>query len=65
MYEQNKVKKAAIVVLVSVVNETENKSSEEIKNEIRKALEEGLARIPWIVVENVVIVEERILDARA
>jgi len=58
MHEQTKVKKAAIVVLVSVVNETENKSSEELKNEIRKALEEVLARIPWIVVENVVIAEE-------
>jgi len=55
--EQSKVKKAAIVILVSVVNEAENKSGEEFKNEIRKALEEGLARIPWIVVENVIIVE--------
>jgi len=57
LHEQSKVKKAAIVILVSVVNEAENKSVEEFKNEVRKALEEGLARIPWIVVENVIIVE--------
>ncbi len=57
MHEQN-VKKAAIVVLISLKREAENKGSEELETEIRNALEEGLARIPWLVLENVIIVEE-------
>jgi len=57
MHEQ-KFKKAAIVVLISLKREAENKSSEELETEIRKALEESLVRIPWLVLENVVIVEE-------
>ena len=57
MHEQ-KVKKAAIVVLISQKREAENKSKEELETEIRKALEEGLGRIPWLVLENVIIVEE-------
>ena len=57
MHEQ-KAKKAAIVVLISLKREAENKSSEELETEIRKALEESLVRIPWLVLENVVIVEE-------
>ena len=55
---EQKVKKAAISVLISLKRETENKSSEEVETEIRKALEEGLVRIPWLVLENVIIVEE-------
>ena len=57
MHEQ-KVKKAAIVVLISLKSETENKGREELETEIRKALEEGLMGIPWLVLENVVIVGE-------
>jgi len=58
MHEETTVKKAVIVVLISLKRETENKSSEEVEAEIRKALAEGLARIPWLVLENVIIVEE-------
>jgi len=57
MHEQ-KVKKAAIVVLISLKSETENKGREELETEIRKALEEGLMGIPWLVLENVIIVGE-------
>ena len=57
MHEQ-KIKKAAIVALISLKREAENKSGEELKTEIRKALEEGLVRIPWLVLENVIVVEE-------
>jgi len=57
MHEQ-KVKKAAIVVLISLKCEAENKGREELETEIHKALEEGLMRIPWLVLENVIIVEE-------
>jgi len=57
MHEQ-KVKKAAIVVLISLKREAENKSTEELETEIRKALEESLLKIPWLVLENVIIVEE-------
>jgi hypothetical protein len=55
---EQKVKKAAIVVLISLKSETENKGREELETEIRKALEEGLMRIPWLVLENVIIVGE-------
>jgi len=58
MHEQTEVKKAAIVVLINVKREVENKSREELETEIRKALEEGLMRIPWLVLENIIIVEE-------
>ncbi len=58
MHEQTKVKKAAIVAFIGLAQEAENKSSEEVEAEIRNALEEGLARIPRMVVENVIIVEE-------
>jgi len=57
MHEQ-KVKKAAIVALISLKREAENKSGEELETEIRKALQEGLVKIPWLVLENVIVVEE-------
>ncbi|MDH5451085.1 MAG: hypothetical protein OEX77_09370 [Candidatus Bathyarchaeota archaeon] len=56
--EQTKRKKAVLVVLISLAREVENKTAGELETEIRKTLEEGLARIPWLVVENVVVVEE-------
>jgi len=57
-HSQNLVKKAAIVVLINLVRDAEKKTSEELKTEIYKALEEGLARIPWVAVEKVVILQE-------
>jgi len=56
-HEQN-VKKVAIVVLISLAHEAENKSGEELKTEIQKALEESLTKIPWLFLENIIIVEE-------
>lgn len=57
MYE-TKIRKAAIVLLISLKREAENKSIEELKTEIRKALEKGLLGIPWLVLDNVIVVEE-------
>ena len=57
MYE-TKIRKAAIVLLISLKREAENKSSKELKTEIRKALEKGLLGIPWLVLDNVTVVEE-------
>ena len=57
MYE-TKIRKAAIVLLISLKREAENKSIEELKTEIRKALEKGLLGIPWLVLDNVTVVEE-------
>jgi len=57
-HAQTPVKKAAIVVLISLAHEAEKKTSKEFKTEIQKALEEGLARIPWVVVEKVIMLEE-------
>ncbi len=58
VHAQTTVKKAAIVVLISLAHEAEKKTSEELETEIRKAVLQSLARIPWLVVENVIIVEE-------
>jgi hypothetical protein len=58
MYEETKIRKAATVLLISLKREAENKSSEELKTEIRKALEKGLLGIPWLVLDNVIVVEE-------
>jgi predicted transcriptional regulator len=52
-------KKAAIVILISLSHEAEKKTSEELKTKIRDALQEGLARIPWIALEDVIVVEEK------
>ncbi len=51
-------KKAVILVLISLEHEAENKSSKELETEIRKALEEGLAKIPWVAVEEVIVLQE-------
>ncbi len=55
---EQKVRKAAIVALFSLKREVQTKSSKEIETEIRKALEESLSRIPWLVLENVIVAEE-------
>jgi len=57
-HAQTLSKKAAIVVLIKLAHEVEKKTSEELKTEIQKALEEGLARIPWVAVEKVIVLEE-------
>lgn len=51
-------KKAAIVVLISLTHEAENKSGEELKTEIQETIKEGLTKIPWLVLRNVIIVQE-------
>jgi hypothetical protein len=56
--EQTKGKKAVIVVLISLVHEARNKSDKEIEAEIRKVLKNGLSMVPWLRLENIVVVEE-------
>ena len=58
VHAQTAAKKVAVVVLLTLAPEAENKSTEELETEIRKALEESLLKIPWLVLENVIIVEE-------
>ncbi len=53
-----RVKKAVILAVISLTHEAENKSREELETKIRKVVEKGLESIPWIVVENVIIVRE-------
>ncbi|UCE16173.1 MAG: hypothetical protein JSV12_00700 [Candidatus Bathyarchaeota archaeon] len=55
---EQKVKKAAIVALISLKCEAKTKSSKEIETEIRRALEESLTRMPWLILENVIVAEE-------
>ena len=56
--KQTSGKKAVLLVLIRLAREAENKPPKEIETEVRKALEKDLARIPWLAVENVIIVEE-------
>ncbi|MDH5595395.1 MAG: hypothetical protein OEY40_01595 [Candidatus Bathyarchaeota archaeon] len=56
--EQIRGTKAVLVVLISLAQDAENKTLEELETEIRKALEKDLAGIPWVAVENVIIVKE-------
>ncbi|MDH5375008.1 MAG: hypothetical protein OEZ21_07255 [Candidatus Bathyarchaeota archaeon] len=58
MHEKRTVKKAVIVALISLTHDAEHKTKKELETEIRKTLEEGLVRIPWLILENVIIVEE-------
>ena len=51
-------KKAVLLVLIRLAREAENKPPKEIETEVRKALEKDLARIPWLDVENIIVVEE-------
>jgi len=54
----NSPKKAAIVILISLSREAEKRTSEELRIKIRKALQESLAKIPWVALEDVIVVEE-------
>ncbi|MDH5266571.1 MAG: hypothetical protein OEW62_02705 [Candidatus Bathyarchaeota archaeon] len=56
--EQIRGTKAVLVVLISLAQDAENKTLEELETEIRKALEKDLAGIPWVALENVIIVKE-------
>jgi hypothetical protein len=55
---EQKVKKVAIVALISLKREAQTKSSKEIEAEIRKVLNDGLSIIPWLRLENIVVAEE-------
>jgi hypothetical protein len=52
------IKRAAIVVLISLQREAQEKSSAELKAKILKALEEGFWSMPWVVLEDVIVVQE-------
>jgi len=55
---EKRIKKAAIVILITLKREAKNKSSKESETEIRKTIEQALARIPYVIVDNVTIVKE-------
>lgn len=55
---EQKLKKAAVVALISLKRESKIKGSTEVETEIRKVLEESFTRIPWLVLENVIVAEE-------
>lgn len=55
---EQRVKRAAIVALISLKREAKAKSSKEIETEIREALQERLTRIPWLILEKVIAVKE-------
>jgi hypothetical protein len=56
--KQTSGKKAVLLVLIRLAREAENKPPKEIETEVRKALEKDLAGIPYLDVENVIVVEE-------
>jgi len=55
---EQKVKKVAIVALISLKREAQTKSSKEIEAEIRKVLKDGLSMVSWLRLESIVVVEE-------
>lgn len=55
---EKRIKKAAIVILITLKREAKNKNSKEFETEIRKTIEQALARIPYVTVDNVTIVKE-------
>jgi len=58
IHSQVKGKKAVLIVLINLAHEAENKTKQELAAEIRRALKGALARIPWVSLKNVIIVEE-------
>jgi len=55
---KKRIKKAVIVILITLKHEVKNKSSRESETEIRKTIEQAFARIPYVTVDNVTIVKE-------
>ena len=51
-------KKAAIILLIRLAPGAEDKTDDEIRAEIQSVLGEGLADVPWLVLENVTVVTE-------
>jgi hypothetical protein len=51
-------KKAAVIILIRLASGAETKAAEDIKVKIQRVLEEGLADVPWLVLENVTVVSE-------
>ena len=51
-------KKAVILVFIKLAHEAESKTDEEFKTEIQEMLKEGLNKMPWVAVEDVIVVRE-------
>jgi hypothetical protein len=51
-------KKAAVVILIRLAPGSETKTRDDIRSEVEKVLEEGLAHIRWLVLESVTVVSE-------
>lgn len=58
IHSQIKGKKAVLIVLLSLAHEAKNMRKGELAAEIRKGLERTLAKMPWVGLKNLIIVEE-------
>lgn len=56
--QKAQIKRAAIVVLISLQREAQEKSKAELKAKILKALEESFWSMPWVILEDVIVVQE-------
>ncbi len=52
-------KRAAVVILIRLAPGSETMTEDVIRSDIQKVLEEGLADIPWPVLEDVTVVSEQ------
>ncbi|MCW4051603.1 MAG: hypothetical protein NWE78_00150 [Candidatus Bathyarchaeota archaeon] len=56
--QKHQNQKAAIILLIRLAPRAEAKTDDEIRTEIQRVLGEGLADVPWLVLENVTVVTE-------
>jgi len=54
---EKRIKKIAIVILITIKREAENKNSKESETEIRETIEQALAKMTYVTVDNVTIVK--------
>lgn len=55
---ESNAKKAVILVFIKLAHEAEKKTDEELKTKIQETLVKGLIKMPWVAVEEVIVVRE-------
>lgn len=55
---ESNAKKAVVLVFIKLAHDAERKTDEDLKTEIQETLKEGLVKMPWVAVEEVIVVRE-------
>lgn len=55
---ESKAKKAVILVFIKLAQEAEKKTDEELKTKIQETLVGCLTTMPWVAVEEVIVIRE-------